>query len=106
MMVTLSDLTDFPSEGNSQGVILGYQVIYFPERNFVFSRYCKKVRLILQRNQMLIKAVCLLGGHSVVCSRPVQNFSILFLILLMLLHLTVWRYGECNWLVCLLWTLL
>jgi len=29
MMVTLSNLTDFPSEGNSQGEILGFQVIYF-----------------------------------------------------------------------------
>jgi len=27
-MVTLSDLTDFPSEGNSQGEIFGSQVIY------------------------------------------------------------------------------
>jgi hypothetical protein len=36
MMITLSDLADFPSEGNSQGEILGFQVIYFQERNFVY----------------------------------------------------------------------
>jgi hypothetical protein len=28
-MITLSDLTDFPSEGNSQGEILGFQVNIF-----------------------------------------------------------------------------
>ena len=50
MMISLSDLADFPSEGNSQGEILGFQVIYFQERNFVYWQYCRKVRLTLQRN--------------------------------------------------------
>ena len=40
----------------------------------------------LRRSSRLSGAMCLPGGHSVVCSRPVQNLSILFL---MLLHLKV-----------------
>ena len=35
IVITLSDLTDFPSERNSQGEILGFQVMYFQERKFV-----------------------------------------------------------------------
>jgi len=34
-MITLSDLTNFLNEGNSQGEILGFQVIYSQERKFV-----------------------------------------------------------------------
>jgi len=56
-MITLSDLTDFAGEGNFQGEILGFQVTYFQERNFVDWQCCRKVRLKLQRNRMLIKAV-------------------------------------------------
>jgi len=74
MMITLSNLTDFPSEGNSQEEILGFQVIYFQERDFVYWQYCRKVRLMLQRNQIFI--MCLPGGHSVVCSRPESQYFI------------------------------
>ena len=56
MMISLSDLIDFPSEGNSQGEILGFQVIFFQQRNFVHWQFCRKVRLVLQRNQMFMKA--------------------------------------------------
>ena len=54
IMITLSDLADIPSEGNSEGEILGFQVIYFQVRNFVYWQYCRKVRLTLQRNQTRI----------------------------------------------------
>jgi hypothetical protein len=43
-MITLSDLLDFPTEGNSQGEILGFQVIYSQQSNFVPWQYCRKVR--------------------------------------------------------------
>jgi hypothetical protein len=36
---------DFPSEGNSQGEILGLQVTYFQQRNFVQWQCCRKLRL-------------------------------------------------------------
>jgi hypothetical protein len=39
MMITLSDVTDFPSEGNSQGEILGFQVI-----QGVSQEECAKLR--------------------------------------------------------------
>jgi len=57
MMITLSDLPDFPSERNSQREILGFRVIYFQQRNFVHGQCCRKVRLTLQRNKVFIKAV-------------------------------------------------
>jgi hypothetical protein len=57
MMITLCVLTDFTSEGNSQGEILGFQVIYFKERNFVYWQYCRKVRLMLQKYLVFVKAV-------------------------------------------------
>jgi hypothetical protein len=56
MMISLSDLIDFPSEGNSQGEILGFQVMYIQQSNFVHWQFRSKVKLVLQRNQMLIKA--------------------------------------------------
>jgi hypothetical protein len=56
MTTTLSDLMDFLSEGNSQGDILGLQVTYFQQRNFVQWQCCRKVRHMLWRNQMFIKA--------------------------------------------------
>jgi len=56
MMKSLSDLIDFPSEGNSQGEILGFQVMYIQQSNFVHWQFRSKVKLVLQRNQMLIKA--------------------------------------------------
>ena len=74
MMKTLSNLTDYPSEGNSQEEILGFQVIYFQERDFVYWQYCRKVRLMLQRNQMFI--MCLPGGYSVVYGRPESQYFI------------------------------
>ena len=62
MLIALSDLTDVPGETNSQAEgISGFQVTglcpYFQHRNFVHWQCCRKVRLMLQRSQMLMQAV-------------------------------------------------
>ena len=44
-MITLSVLTDFPSERNPQRVFHGFQLIYFQERKFVHWQCCRKIRL-------------------------------------------------------------
>jgi hypothetical protein len=69
MMITFSDLTDFPSEGNSQGEILGFQVIFSGEE------FCRLA--VLQESK------------TYTTEKLDQNLSILFLMLWVLLHLKV-----------------
>ena len=66
VMISLSDLIDFPSEGNSQGEILGFQVIFFQQRNFVHWQFCMSVFISgSERVTLNMEMVCL---PSAVCS--------------------------------------
>jgi len=65
MMITLSDMTDFPSGGNSQGEILGFQVIYFQQSNFVHWQCCRKVRLNATEKSVVHQGCLVLCAYMV-----------------------------------------
>jgi len=64
-LITLSDLLDFPSEGNYQAEILRFQVIYSQQSNFVPWQYCRKVRLNVTEKSVVYQGCLVLCAYLV-----------------------------------------